>query len=180
MGKKQQKIQQQQSPLPQQQQQQKKQEKTAAAASEKKKSKKTKEAKEIIEEKRKEEEEEEKMAEEEEVEEEIAEEETPVQDENDGEILPKNFVARLDKKHNVAQKFFITAGAIIVVPFVVIFTIYQVLINPYTMKDPLPKDVAITYAGVAGIVVTILIQVGYMVMAINEGKDDDKEKEKQE
>lgn len=113
--------------------------------------------------------------------EEIVDQEVGMEEEETEEMeeksLPRNFIARLDKKHNVAQKFFITAGAIIVVPFVVMFAVYQFLVNPYTMEKPLNKNDAITYAGITGIVVTILIQVGYMMMAIHEG-DNDKEEEK--
>lgn len=109
--------------------------------------------------------------------EDVMKEEEEETEEIEEKSLPRNFIARLDKKHNVAQKFFITAGAIIVVPFVVMFAVYQFLVNPYTMEKPLNKNDAITYAGITGIIVTILIQVGYMMMAIHEG-DNDKEEEK--
>ena len=100
-------------------------------------------------------------------------EQTEVMEDEEEDSLPKNFIARLDKKHNVAQKFFITAGALIVVPLVTMFSVYQVLVNPHTMEKPFSKEEAITYAGIAGVAMTIVIQVGYMMMALNEGKNED-------
>lgn len=129
--------------------------------------------------KKKEKEEKEKMiVEEEEEEVEYIEEEVEeVEEEKD---LPKNFVARLDKKHNVAGKFFLTAGAIIILPFFLMFVIYQVLVSPYVLEKPLKPDSAITYAGVTGIIATIAIQIGYMMMAIHESDGDKKEEEEEE
>lgn len=128
--------------------------------------------------KKKEKEEKEKMIVEEEEEVEYIEEE--VEEEEEEKDLPKNFVARLDKKHNVAGKFFLTAGAIIILPFFLMFVIYQVLVSPYVLEKPLKPDSAITYAGVTGIIATIAIQIGYMMMAIHESDGDKKEEEEEE
>ena len=112
------------------------------------------------------------------IEEEVEYVEEEVLEEEEEKDLPKNFVARLDKKHNVAAKFFLTAGAIVVLPFFIMFVIYQVLVSPYVLEKPLKPDSAITYAGVIGIVATIAIQIGYMMMAIHESDNDKKEEEK--